>query len=267
MEKEKNEYGVDEKRGSFFKRDGVTDNKSMLADGRSDAPLLVLSDVSKSYGGTNALNGVSFTAREGRVIGLLGPRGSGKSTVIKLIAGLLAADNGEILFMGEELGCASRRAVSYLPEKNPLPLYFTVAEAVSFFEDFFEDFDRERAEEIIGDFSIARHKKIKTLSFPEREKLILALVMSRRAHLYLLDEPISGVEPAARAYIIDTVLRNVPENSTIIISTHMISDVEKIMDEFIFIKYGEVYASDTVQHMSETYGKTVDEYFKEVFRC
>ena len=266
MEKEKNEYEFVEKRGLFFKRDDVTDGKN-ISESQSDAPLLSFSGVSKKYGNATALDGVSFTAREGRVIGLLGPRGSGKSTVIKLAAGLLKADGGEILFMGEELGVVSRRHVSYLPEKNPLPLYFTVAEAVSFFEDFFEDFDRERAEEIIGDFSIGRNKKIKTLSLSEREKLSLALVMSRRARLYLLDEPISGVDPAARAYIIDTVLRNIPDDASIIISTHMISDVEKIMDEFIFMKYGQIYASDTVQHISEKYGKTVDEYFKEVFKC
>ena len=267
MEKRELEYEFVEKRDEIFKRKKTAESKKTVNNDRLHAPLLSLSDVTKAYGGTRALSGVSFNVEAGRVIGLLGPEGSGKSTAIKLIAGVLTIDSGEILVMGEEIGVESKRAVAYLPERNFLPLYFTVGEAISFFEDFFSDFDRARAEEIIANFSIGHHKKIKMLSKGEREKLSLALVMSRRARLYLLDEPISGVDPAARDYIIDTVLRNIPEDSSILISTHLISDVEKIMDEFVFMKYGEIYAHDTPGEIFEKYGKTVDEYFKEVFKC
>ena len=201
------------------------------------------------------------------MVGLLGPNGSGKTTLIKLVAGLLTQNSGEIYVCGSEIGVETKKMVAYLPERNSLPLYFTVGEAVCFYEDFFPDFERERAEKLLDDLSLDRNKRIKTLSKGLLEKLALALVMSRRAELYILDEPISGVDPAARDYIIDTVIKNVPEHASVIISTHLISDIERIMDEFIFMKYGEIYARSTPAEIMEKYGITVDEYFREVFRC
>jgi len=241
-------------------------NKPSLDDVKKH-PAILCREVSKSYGIHKALSSLSLEISSGKIVGLLGPNGSGKTTLIKLIAGLLTLDSGEILINGKRIGDETRGDVAYLPERNSLPLYFTVGEAIGFYEDFFSDFDTARAERIIGDFSISRNKKIKALSKGEKEKLGLALVMSRNARLYILDEPISGVDPAARDYIIDTVLKNVSENSSVIIATHFISDVERIMDEFVFMKYGEIYAHDTPRGIWEKYGKTVDGYFKEVFKC
>ena len=224
-------------------------------------------DVKKSYGSQKALSGVSLEISRGKIIGLLGPNGSGKTTLMKLASGLLTLDSGEVRVLKNQIGVETKKHVAYLPERCSLPRHFTVGEAIGFYEDFFEDFDRALAEKMLGDLSLDSKKKIKSLSKGEREKVALILVMSRRADLYILDEPISGVDPAARDYIIDTIIKNIPDNSSVLISTHLISDVEKIMDEFIFMKYGEIYTRSTPGEIRQTYGKSVDEYFREVFRC
>lgn len=237
------------------------------SDGITEAPLLCCREVSKTYGTVTALSSVSLDVERGRIIGLLGPNGSGKTTLIKLIAGLLKPRSGEIRVLGEPIGVKTKMRVAYLPERNSLPLHFTVREALDFYEDFFPDFERSRAETILAELSVEHNARIKTLSKGLLEKLNLVLVTSRRADLYILDEPISGVDPAARDYIIDTVIKNVPESSSVIISTHLISDIERIMDEFVFMKYGEIYARSTPDEIKGKYGISVDKYFREVFRC
>lgn len=265
MKKIGSEYEFVSEKDTLFKKDKPDESK--INNASADVPLLSVRELSKSYGSIKAVSSLSLDVSKGRVVGLLGPNGSGKSTLLKLINGVMTKDAGEILFMGRRCGVESRRSIAYLPEKNSLPLYFTVSEAIGFYEDFFVDFERERAERIIEDFSISNHHKIKVLSKGAKEKLALALTMSRRAKLYILDKPISGVDPAARDYIIDTVLKNIPEDSSVIIATHFISDIERIMDEFVFMKYGEIYAHSTPEDVRKKYGKSVDGYFREVFRC
>ena len=265
MEKHGGEYEFVESREALpFK---IKTKKEEKQSGITEASLLCCREVSKSYGTVSALSSVSLDVERGRIIGLLGPNGSGKTTLIKLIAGLLKPRSGEIRVLGEPIGVKTKMRVAYLPERNSLPLHFTVRDALDFYEDFFPDFERSRAETILAELSIEHNIRIKTLSKGLLEKLNLVLVTSRRADLYILDEPISGVDPAARDYIIDTVIKNVPESSSVIISTHLIADIERIMDEFVFMKYGEIYARSTPGEIKEKYGISVDEYFREVFRC
>ena len=260
MEKRNGDYEFVPSRGNWIE-------KIKAKPDVSDAPLLSCRDLTKSYGSLNALRGVSFDVERGRIIGLLGPNGSGKTTLIKLIAGLLTSDAGEVRVLGEPIGVKTKTRVAYLPERSSLPSHFTVGEAVEFYEDFFTDFDRARAEVILSELSLDKNKRLKTLSKGLLEKLCLLLVISRRADLYILDEPISSVDPAARDYIIDTIIKNVPKASSVIITTHLISDIERIMDEFVFMKYGEIYARSTPAEIREKYGIGVDAYFREVFRC
>jgi len=267
MKKRNAEYEFVNENDSWIKKSDKKTHRAAKKANVYEEMLLSCKRLKKSYGRTKALCDVSLDVPRGRVVGILGPNGSGKTTFIKLIAGLLTLDSGKIRVLGKKIGVETKKHVSYLPERNSLPLHFTVADAVSFYEDFFADFERERAEKILDDLSIERKKKRKSLSKGAREKVSLALVMSRRADLYLLDEPISGVDPAARDYIIDTVIKNIPANSSIIISTHLISDIEGIMDEFVFMKYGEVYTIGTPREIREKYGKSVDAYFREVFKC
>ena len=259
-------YEFVKSRGNWLsKKNNENENKS--SGDISEKSLLSCRGVTKSYGSVMALRGVSLDVTRGKIVGLLGPNGSGKTTLIKLIAGLLTVNSGEIHVLGEPIGIKSKMRVAYLSERNSLSLNFTVRDALDFYEDFFPDFERERAVAILSELSIDEHKRIKALSKGLLEKLNLALVISRRADLYILDEPISGVDPAARDYIIDTIIGNVSKTSSIIISTHLISDIERIMDEFVFMKYGEIYAHATPGEIREKYGIGVDEYFREVFRC
>ncbi len=223
--------------------------------------------LTKSYGEVLALDNVSFNIPEGKVIGLLGPNGSGKTTFIKIVAGLLTADAGRVTVEGYPIGKETKALVSYLPERNSIPEHLTVGEAMEFFSDFFADFDMQRAETMLEALRVEKHRRIKTLSKGTKEKVQLVLVMSRRARIYLLDEPISGVDPAARDYIIDTIINNFSPTSSVIISTHLISDIEKVMDGFIFLKYGKIACIGTPDGLYNNLGKTVDEYFREVFRC
>lgn len=244
------------------------ENPAVASDISQDADfVLTVSSLVKKYGAFTAIDGISFNLPAGRIIGLLGPNGSGKTTFIKSVAGLLTPTSGEITVAGHPIGVESRAAVSYLPERNSIPEYFTVKQTVTYFEDFFSDFDRGRAEDMLSRLGVPDDAKIKNLSKGTKEKVQLVMVMSRRARLYLLDEPISGVDPAARDYIISTILSCYSKDSSVIISTHLIADIENVMDGFIFIKQGKIACIGTPDGLTKSTGKTVDEYFREVFRC
>ncbi len=229
--------------------------------------ILSCNELCKSYGDIKALSGITFDIPEGKIIGLLGPNGSGKTTFIKIVAGLLTADAGTVTVDGLDIGPESKARVAYLPERNSIPEHYTVTDAIDFYADFFADFDRIRAEQMLSDLGVNSRMKIKSLSKGTKEKVQLVMVMARRARLYILDEPISGVDPAARDYIIDTILKNYSPRSSVIISTHLISDIEKAMDGFIFLKYGKIACIGTPEGLKKSLGKSVDEYFREVFRC
>ena len=224
-------------------------------------------ELSKHFGGTQALDGINLDIRPGRVVGLLGPNGSGKTTLIKLATGLLTPNSGEIGICGNKPGKESKALVSYLPDRTYLPEWMSVKQLMDMYADFYADFDRARAEDMIGRLGIPRDIRVKQMSKGTREKVQLILVMSRRARLYLLDEPIGGVDPATRDYILETIIRNYDENAAVVISTHLISDVENILDDVIFINKGKVTLQASVDDIREQYGKSVDAYFREVFRC
>lgn len=229
--------------------------------------IVVCDNLYKSYGKKTALKNVTLEIEKGRIVGLLGPNGSGKTTLIKLLNGLLSKEKGDILIDGKEVGAESKRIVSYLPERTYFPDYIRVREAVDFFETFYEDFRRERAVEMLQVLDIDIKAKFKALSKGTREKIQLVLVMSREAKLYLLDEPIGGVDPAARDYIMKTILNNYQEDASIIMSTHLIGDIEKILDEVIFIKNGEILLHQPTDDLRQEKGKSVDNLFREVFAC
>ena len=229
--------------------------------------ILECKGLTKDYGNKKALDGIDLTIKKGRIVGLLGPNGSGKSTLIKLANGLLTPTNGEILIKGMKPGVETKRIVSYLPERTYLNNWMRVSDIIKFFSDFYEDFNSEKAYDMLGKLKINANDKLKTMSKGTKEKVQLILVMSREADLYFLDEPIAGVDPAARDYILNTIITNYNENSTIVISTHLISDIEKVLDDVIFISYGEIYLTKSVDDIREEEGKSVDELFREVFRC
>ena len=223
--------------------------------------------LSKRFGKVQALEEINLKVEPGRVIGLLGPNGSGKTTLIKLANGLLTPSQGEILIDGMAPGRESKAIVSYLSDKEYLPDWMSARQLMDFFEDFYEDFDRARAEEMLRHLGIDETMRIKQMSKGTREKVQLILVMSRQAKLYLLDEPIGGVDPATRDYILDTIIRNYDENASVIISTHLISDVESVLDDVIFLREGQVSLQASVDDIRAQYGKSVDALFREVFRC
>lgn len=214
-----------------------------------------------------ALNDLSLTIPKGKIIGLLGPNGSGKTTLIKIINGLLCPTKGSVLINGSKPGPATKARVSYLPERTYLQTGMKVKEIIAYFTDFYEDFKPERAKEMLASLGIDENDRIKTMSKGTREKVQLILVMSRDADLFVLDEPIAGVDPAARDYIIKTIITNYNENATVLLSTHLITDIENILDEVIFIKNGNLVLQTTVEDIREQKGKSVDAYFREVFAC
>ena len=230
--------------------------------------LVELSGLTKSYGkGTPAVNNISLKLPKGKIIGLLGPNGSGKTTLIKLINGLLTADAGSIRINGVEVGSQTKANVAYLPDRSYLSENQTISQILDFFSDFYADFSRERAEGLLQDLGIDAKRELKTLSKGNKEKVQLILVMSRRADLYVLDEPIAGVDPAARDYILRTIINNYNPEATVLISTHLISDVESVLDEVIFMRYGHLVLYTSVDNIREQHGKSVDAYFREVFAC
>ena len=214
-----------------------------------------------------ALNNVDLTVPKGRIVGLLGPNGSGKSTLIKLANGLLTPTQGTILVDGKEPGIETKKIVSYLPERTYLTEWMTVQDMLDLFNDFYADFNIAKARDMLARLNIQTKARIKTMSKGTKEKVQLILVMSREAQLYLLDEPIGGVDPAARDYILNTIIANYNENATVLISTHLISDVEQILDDVIFINQGSVVLTSSVDDIREKQDKSVDALFREVFRC
>ena len=231
------------------------------------AAIMECKNLSKRYGKTSALESFSVSIEPGCVVGLLGPNGSGKTTLLKLANGLLTPSGGEVLIDGKKPGRDSRSVISYLPDKDYLPAWMTGEKLIDFFEDFYADFDRKRAEEMIAKLGIEPKQTIAQMSKGTREKVQLIMVMSRRAKLYLLDEPIGGVDPATRDYILNTIISNYEPESSVMISTHLIADVEKILDRVIFINKGKLMLSSTVDAIREEQGRSVDEYFREVFKC
>ncbi len=230
-------------------------------------PLLTYSNVTKQFGSLQALKDVSLTIEPGHIVGLLGPNGSGKTTLLKIACGLLKPSSGTVSVCGLPVGPQSKLRVSYLPDKNYLSEWMKVSQIIDLFHDFYSNFDRNKAYEMLGRLDISPKQKLKTLSKGTREKVQLILVMSRSADLYLLDEPIGGVDPAARDYILRTILTNYNEQGSILISTHLISDVEKVLDQIIFLKNGLVALQSSVDDVRAQYQKSVDELFREVFQC
>ena len=231
------------------------------------APILECRNLTKNYGSVPALQNVSFSLEPGRIVGLLGPNGSGKSTLIKMANGLLTWNSGELLIDGMAPGPETKSIVSYLPERTYLANWMSVKQLLDYFEDFYADFRRERAVEMLEALNIPETMKIRQMSKGTREKVQLIMVMSRQAKLYLLDEPIGGVDPAARDYILHTIIGNYNPEATVLISTHLIQDVEQILDEVVFISYGQVFFQKSVDQIREEEGKSVDQLFREVFRC
>jgi len=230
-------------------------------------PVLGAYDLSKSYGNRQALTGVNLALPAGQIIGLLGPNGRGKTTFIKLAAGLLVPSGGSILINGIPPGQKTRELVSYLPDRVFFDGWMKVSDCVALFADFYMDFDRSKASEMLQSMGIDSSQQFKSLSKGNQEKVQLALTMSRSALLYLLDEPIGGVDPAARDFILGTIISNYNEHGTVLISTHLIYDIEKVLDGVIFLVNGYVERATTVDSIREQTGRSVDEVFREVFRC
>ena len=222
--------------------------------------------LTKYYSHIKALDNISLTLESGKIIGLLGPNGSGKTTLIKLLNGLLTPSQGQILVDGKKIGVETKKLVAYLPDNSYLNSWMTVKQIVDYFTDFYADFRPEVAYEMLERLDISPKRKLKTLSKGNKEKVCLILVMSRSAKLYVLDEPIAGVDPAARDYVISTIINNYNPDATVLISTHLISDVERILDEFLFIHCGQVIRQGSVDTVREETGKSLDELFREVFK-
>ena len=229
--------------------------------------IIKLENVVKRYGKKEALKGINLDIPKGKIVGLLGPNGSGKSTMIKLLNGLLQPDEGNIEIAGMKPSIETKKIVSYLPERTYLSEWMKMKDLLKFFSDFYEDFDLEKAEEMIEALNINVDEKIKDMSKGTKEKVQLILVMSRNADVYILDEPIGGVDPAARSFIMRTILQNFSEKSTLIIATHLISEIENICDEIIFLSYGEIKLQGNVDEIREEKGKSIDALFREEFRC
>lgn len=229
--------------------------------------IVELKNVYKNYGRKEVLKDVNLNIPKGKIVGLLGPNGSGKSTMIKLINGLLTQNSGEILIDGLRPSKETKKVVSYLPERTYLNDWMKVNDMLKFFQDFYSDFDIEKAEQMLKSLDIDKNEKLKTMSKGTKEKVQLILVMSRKAKLYILDEPIGGVDPAARSYILKTIMTNYLEDSTLLIATHLISEIENICDEVIFISKGNIVLQGNVDEIREEKGKSIDALFREEFKC
>lgn len=229
--------------------------------------ILECRNLTKYFPGCLALNSVNLSIPKGKIVGLLGPNGSGKSTLIKLINGLLTPNSGEVLINGMKPGTETKKIISYLPERTYLNDWMTVQNMIDFFGDFYANFNKAKAYDMLQRLHINPNNRLKTMSKGTKEKVQLILVMSREAELYVLDEPIGGVDPAARDYILDTIISNYSENASLIISTHLITDVEKILDGVIFINMGNIVLTSTVDAIREKENKSVDTLFREVFKC
>ncbi|ETD13943.1 hypothetical protein HMPREF1195_00261 [Streptococcus parasanguinis CC87K] len=229
-------------------------------------PLVYLDHVTKNYGHEVALMDVSLNIQPGRIIGLLGPNGSGKTTIIKLINGLLQPSLGNIYIHGQLPSPASKKVVSYLPDTTYLSENIKISDAISYFQDFYSDFNVQRAYQLLNDLHLHPNQKLNSLSKGNKEKVQLILVMSREADLYVLDEPIGGVDPAARDYILRTIIQNRRPNSSVLISTHLIADIEQVLDEAIFINQGRILMHENTTVLRNQHGKSIDEIFRDQFR-
>lgn len=229
--------------------------------------LVTCKNLTKQYGSKLALNNISLSLEPGKIIGLLGPNGSGKTTLIKILNQLTFPTSGEVLIAGNPLSVTTKSLISYLPDRMYLGNWMHVSDALDFFSDFYTDFDRSRAQDMLSKLNIRLSDTIRAMSKGTKEKLQLILVMSRRAVLYCLDEPIAGVDPAARDYILSTILNNYAPDAAILISTHLISDIENILDEVIFIRDGAIVLQSSVDDLRIQNGKSVDHVFREVFKC
>ena len=229
--------------------------------------LVEIVNLTKKYGANVAVNNLTVSLPKGKIIGLLGPNGSGKTTLIKMLNGLLTPTEGTIMIDGNYVGPVTKSKVAYLPDRTYLTMNQTIREFLDFFQDFYTDFSRERSEEMLKSLGIDPAVKTRTLSKGTKGKVQLILVMSRNASLYILDEPIAGVDPAARDYILRTIINNYNPEATVLISTHLIEDVEQVLDEVIFMRYGQLVLYTSVDNIREEKGKSVDAYFREVFAC
>ncbi len=231
----------------------------------SDA-IITCRGVTKRYGLKSALNGVDLEAGPGRIVGLLGPNGSGKTTLLKLLAGLLRPSAGELAVCGMPVGPRTKAQISYLPDRMYFADWMKAVDLFDLFRDFYRDFDYEKAISMCASLGVEPKDRLKTMSKGTKEKVQLVLVMARKARLYLLDEPIAGVDPAARDFILQTIISNYNEEGTVLISTHLIADIEKVLDEAVFLKGGKIMLHDTVDDIREKEGKSVDALFREIFR-
>lgn len=229
--------------------------------------LLEIKNLYKNYGEKQVLNNITLTVPQGKIIGLLGKNGTGKTTLIKLINGLLTPTEGEIIFEGEKIGPQSKLNIAYLPERTYLDKSMTINETLKFFKEFYSNFDIDKAKDLLKKLDLDKNQKIIKMSKGMQEKVQLVLVMSRKADLYILDEPLGGVDPATRDYILDTILTNFNEGASIIISTHLISDIERILDEVIFIDKGEIKLISDADELRNKENASIDEIFRRMFKC
>lgn len=229
--------------------------------------LLICKNVNKNYGNKKVLKNINFSIPRGKIIGLLGKNGSGKTTLIKLINDLLTLDSGEILIDGKKIGVESKKIISYLPERTYLDKSMTVNEVIDMFSEFYDNFDSKKARKLLKDLKLDVNSKLSKMSKGMQEKVQLVLVMSRKALLYILDEPLGGVDPATRDYILDTILTNFNEGASIIISTHLIADIERILDEVIFIDDGKIVLIENADKLREKEKTSIDEIFRRKFKC
>ena len=229
--------------------------------------LLEINHLYKSYDSKNVLCDINLKVKQGKIIGLLGKNGTGKSTLIKLINDLLVPDKGNIKVNGKAIGVESKKIISYLPERTYLNKNMTVLEVINYFRDFYDNFDSAKAIKLLQDLKLDVNQKLSKMSKGMQEKVQLVLVMSRKAKLYILDEPLGGVDPATRDYILDTILNNFSDDASIIISTHLISDVERILDEVLFIDNGKIIIQSDADNLRNKEKKSIDEIFREMFKC
>ena len=229
--------------------------------------VIEINQLTKEFGTLTALDSVELNLERGQIVGLLGPNGSGKTTLIKVLNGLLTPTAGNVLICGMEPGVETKKRVAYLPDRTALPEYMTTDQLIMLYQDFFSDFNKGKAEAMIDDLGIDRKQTLKRMSKGTKEKLQLCLVMARDAEVYLLDEPIGGVDPATRDYILRTIISNYNENAVVIISTHLIADIESVLDDVVFIKEGRIVLHKPADEIREEKGESIDQPFREVFRC
>jgi len=233
----------------------------------SNMKLLEINNLNKSFDNKEILKDINLNIQRGKIIGLLGKNGVGKTTLIKLINDLLIPTSGEILIKGQKIGVETKKIISYLPERTYLNKHMKVSEVISYFEDFYDNFDSKKAKKLLKDLDLDINQKLTKMSKGMQEKVQLVLVMSRSADLYVLDEPLGGVDPATRDYILDTILSNFNENASVIISTHLISDIEKILDEVIFIDKGQIVLKSDADKLRNKENASIDEIFRRMFKC